>query len=73
MRWVGDQPAYIVPRDGEKPLALEARWLACSERARDFAAAYGGFWPGVLPHVVAEMFDQGIVDYHSVPRNLTPD
>lgn len=53
---------YITDMDVEFARNLSARWLRCSERAREFAAYYGGRFAPLLPHVVAEQFDKGLID-----------
>lgn len=50
---------YTTANDSVKARRLAARWSACSEDARQFAASYMGHFPGKLPHVVAEAFDKG--------------
>lgn len=49
---------------------LADRWHACSPEARQFAATYGGRFAPLLPHVVAEMYDQGQLDELRVPVDL---
>lgn len=52
---------WITEQDPPKAQALEARWERCSERAREFAILQGYRWPGYLPHVIAELYDQGAI------------
>lgn len=56
----------------EKAYILEQRWLACSERARHFAAHYAGRFQPLLPHVIAEQYDMGLIDERHVPRTNRP-
>lgn len=48
---------FMTSEDDPKAKALEKRWNNCSDTAHFFAAHNCGLWPGVLPHVLAEIWD----------------
>lgn len=51
---------WITDKDDPKAQALEKLWEGRSEQAREFAILHGGLWPGILPHVVAEIYDASV-------------
>lgn len=50
---------YTRENDDEQAKALALRWEECSEEARLWAAANCGRYFGILPHVLAEVYDEG--------------
>lgn len=54
---------YITSSDSPEAQDFEARWNNVSGLAREFAAANSGRFIGVLPHVIAEFYD----DVHNLP------
>lgn len=54
---------YVTNKVSPDAQAFAARWEATSVAAREWAAASSGRFVGVLPHVVAEFYD----DVHALP------
>ncbi len=54
---------YVTNKVSPDAQAFSARWEATSIAAREFAACNSGRFIGVLPHVIAEFYD----DVHALP------
>lgn len=49
---------FVTQNDSDHAKAMAVRWGVCSEAAQHFAAYYHSqFGENILPHVVAEMYD----------------
>lgn len=58
---------YLLSKDPPHLKRLENRWLACTDEGRHFAALHCGKFPGVLPHVIAELYDKDELDLLTLP------
>lgn len=48
---------YVTEQDSPRAQGFADRWNSCSQEAREFAAAKANSFPGILPHVLAEIYD----------------